>query len=649
VSYSTVYDVRVRYTMDDRAGKATSKMVGQTKALGAEVEKTRKGYLGLGAAVVSAFGARMAGKALIGFNSTVEDTKNQIAGMLALTKKTDLSAELGNADRLFGNLQKRANTLPGTTMEYARMAGMLTQPIIDAGLGMKDLEDLTINSVVGAKALGVEWQAAARDVDQALRGQYHSVDVFTGKLLGSIGYKGEEGRAKFNAMGADKRAAELKRALTQKQLTQLAAAQGQTFSGALSTLQDSLEQFVGKIGVPLFKAITAELKNWNQWIDQNTDKVDAIAKSIGQGLVDGFTFVKDTLSFLVSHADLFITIGKVWAGVKLGGMLGSGIASIGGGAAGRAGGFLDFFRGASDRFNKDTGEYEFDKGGRGRQKVGLGNIGENLGMLGGSLGVGYALGRVMGLDKLGSSIATRLALFTGRTDAATVAFEKLEKQSNALEASIARQNALHKNSPQVINNLRGVAADYGQRANLVNDVTEAYKAMSAGDAGSIANYLEKKRAAEDAGISMADVMGAGGPAAYISNMNQMAGMITSRQQAVGGIGGIALEVGIRQLTEYQRQTLDVEKAQQEVLAYMTQQIAKGEAFSPATVMEILRNATNDPGGKHKATADKPKVNVTIQRIEVQSDDPDRMAFGLVSAFRDAAKNPSAAISAMREG
>jgi hypothetical protein len=448
VSYSTVYDVRVRYTMDDRAGKATSKMVGQTKALGAEVEKTRKGYLGLGAAVVSAFGARMAGKALIGFNSTVEDTKNQIAGMLALTKKTDLSAELGNADRLFGNLQKRANTLPGTTMEYARMAGMLTQPIIDAGLGMKDLEDLTINSVVGAKALGVEWQAAARDVDQALRGQYHSVDVFTGKLLGSIGYKGEEGRAKFNAMGADKRAAELKRALTQKQLTQLAAAQGQTFSGALSTLQDSLEQFVGKIGVPLFKAITAELKNWNQWIDQNTDKVDAIAKSIGQGLVDGFTFVKDTLSFLVSHADLFITIGKVWAGVKLGGMLGSGIASIGGGAAGRAGGFLDFFRGASDRFNKDTGEYEFDKGGRGRQKVGLGNIGENLGMLGGSLGVGYALGRVMGLDKLGSSIATRLALFTGRTDAATVAFEKLEKQSNALEASIARQNALTRTAPR---------------------------------------------------------------------------------------------------------------------------------------------------------------------------------------------------------
>jgi hypothetical protein len=40
----------------------------------------------------------------------------------------------------------------------------------------------------------------------------------------------------------------------QKQLTQLAAAQGQTFNGALSTLQDTIEQFFGKVGLPLFKA-----------------------------------------------------------------------------------------------------------------------------------------------------------------------------------------------------------------------------------------------------------------------------------------------------------------------------------------------------------------------------------------------------------
>jgi hypothetical protein len=64
------------------------------------------------------------------------------------------------------------------------MAGMLTQPITDAGLGMKDLEDLTVNSVVAAKALGYQWDLAARDIDQALRGQFHATDPFAGKMLG---------------------------------------------------------------------------------------------------------------------------------------------------------------------------------------------------------------------------------------------------------------------------------------------------------------------------------------------------------------------------------------------------------------------------------------------------------------------------------
>src|SRR5262249_11364546 len=43
------------------------------------------------------------------------------------------------------------------------------------------------------------------------------------------------------------------------------------------------------------------------------------------------------------------------------------------------------------------------------------------------------------------------------------------------------------------------------------------------------------------------------------------------------------------------------------------------------------------------------MNVTIHRIEVQSDDPDRWVEGMVTAFRDAIKNPSAAVRAMREG
>ena len=61
----------------------------------------------------------------------------------------------------------------------------------------------------------------------------------------------------------------------------------------------------------------------------------------------------------------------------------------------------------------------------------------------------------------------------------------------------------------------------------------------------------------------------------------------------------------------------------------------------AAMQEVLAGFGVDELGKQKV-APKPNVNITIQRIEVQSDDPDRYAFGLVEAFQDAVRNPSGA-------
>jgi hypothetical protein len=206
-----------------------------------------------------------------------------------------------------GNLQRRAAKLPGTTAEYAQMLGALTQPILDAKLSMQDLEDITVGAVVSAKALGVQSEVAARDIDQAIRGQFHANDVLTGKLLGSVGFKGETGRARFNALDARKRAEALKQAITQKQIVQLGAAQGETFSGVLSTLQDSIQQFFAKAGLPLFKAITRVLKDWVEWLGKNEAKVRAVADAIGKGLMAAFTIVGNIVNALI---DLF---KEMWA------------------------------------------------------------------------------------------------------------------------------------------------------------------------------------------------------------------------------------------------------------------------------------------------------------------------------------------------
>lgn len=252
---STNYEIRLRYRLDGKdAVKGADALSKRLDGLSSMVKSA-------GMAVAGYFGAQAAGKALIGFNATVEETKNQIAGMFALTKKTNLSDELENADRMYANLQKRAMSLPGTTEEYAKFASLVTRSVTDAGLGMKDLEDITVNAVVAAKSFGEEAEVAARDIDQLMSGRFNTTDPFSSKLLGSMGYATEEGRKKVREMSKAQRAELLKTALAQKQITQLADAQGATFQGRLSTVQDTLQQLAGKAGAPLFEALKKELEN----------------------------------------------------------------------------------------------------------------------------------------------------------------------------------------------------------------------------------------------------------------------------------------------------------------------------------------------------------------------------------------------------
>ncbi|HUS27610.1 MAG TPA: hypothetical protein VMZ53_03855 [Kofleriaceae bacterium] len=643
----------MRYSVDNRAGRTgTQGLTQDVRTLGNEAKRTSGVFGRLGLAVAGAFGARAAGKALIGFNSTVQDTKNQIAGMLALSKKTDLSAQVAVADRLYGRLQTRAKSLPGTTQEYVQMLGMLTQPLSTAGATLKEMEDLTVNAVVGAKALGISWDVAARDIDQALRGQYHSVDQFTGKILGSMGYGGEEGRAKFNGMSAGKRKEVLQAALMQKQLTQLAAAQGASFSGMLSTLQDTVEQFLGKVGAPLFRVITNELKQWNGWIEANGDKIDAFASKLGEGLVTGFRFVKDALSFLVDHADLLLMVGKVWAGVKIGGMLTSGVGKLGGafGAGGKGAGFLNFFKGARDGVDENGG-YQYTPAGRGRSKVGglKGAMG-NLELLGGSAALGYALGNAMGLDEVGKSVGAKLAFLTGRADGTTEAMDKLKLETDRLAEATRKATAANPGATGSIGMSQGVSLDFKQQAALVEGVIKAeQKYKSEGGMDNMQWLAQHQMDMQAAGIDSSDFKKYGGAQGFVDAMRGKATEIDARNDLSGTGVLIAMNLGVQKLTEYQRKTLETAQAQEELSRYMTVQLSQGKLISPETVMEILRHNTQDPTGSHKSIADKPKVSVNIARIEVQSDDPDRMAFGLIEAFRDAAKNPSSALSSLREG
>lgn len=255
------------------------------------IDSVKSKILGLGTAIVAAFAGKAAYNSLIGFNATVEETKSQLAGMFALVNKTDLADQIANADMVFASLQKRANSLPGTTQEYAKFASLVARSVMSAGLSMKDLEDITVGAVVAAKAFGEQTEVAARDIDQFLGGRFGASDTFSKKLFGSLGYDSEQGREKVRRMSVAQRAELLKTALTQKQITQLAEAQGKTYAGILSTTKDAFEQLAGKIGKPLFERLKEGLTALNAWVDKNRAKIDAFANKVSKALVKAVDFV----------------------------------------------------------------------------------------------------------------------------------------------------------------------------------------------------------------------------------------------------------------------------------------------------------------------------------------------------------------------
>jgi len=623
---TTTYDIKLRYSLDDRASKGADKIAQSTERAARSSSNLGGSLTRLGGLVVGAFGVRAAAGALIGFNSSVEDTKLQIGGMLALAKKSDLTDELKRADKLYASLAKRAMTLPGTTQEYVTMAGNITQPIIDAGLSMRDLEDLTVNATVAAKALRYDAGLAARDIDQALRGQFHATDPFAGKVLGAIGYKGEEGRHKFNSLDANERASELKRALTLKQWNQLAEAQGKTFSGVMSTIQDRLQQVVGKVGLPLFTAIGDELQSWNKYIENNQTKVNEIARSVGEGLVSGFRMVKDAVVFLVQHRDELMMVAKVLLAAKGASMLGN---VIGGGA------------GAFGMLGKTVG----GKGGIG--------MGQAAGPLGAAFAVGWQIGTE--LRPVGRALVAGVQKMAGVFDHEGA---ELERRFQAIQQSMkVMDDAVNRARDRLANKAgaqsAGSFAQVTGAADMASGVLNLLKDVRSGRL-SVVGAAKSEYFAEARGlINESKIHNKADAAAELDRAIAAQQLVYNKREGVRlaapGVVDSVMNANMSLLTDYQRQTVDIGTAQEKLMQLVVRALVSGGTVNSQQVLDILRAASDDPKGEHKNDPMKKpgKVSVTIQRIEVKSEDPDRFAFNLVETLRDARRSPSSTARGIR--
>lgn len=284
----------------------------------------RGAAVGLGAF----FGGGALAKGMLLFNSKVEDAKIQIAGMLALAKKTDLADQVGVANQLYDNLRKKAAELPGETQDYVNMLGMLVQPMANAGGTMEQMETLTVNAMIAARGLGEGWQKAGRDISEFINfGKMNQVDTFIRRIIEPLEngkFEGDAGKKRLKAMTREQRLKLAMTALTQKQITQLGDAQAKSFSGQVDKMRDALKQFLGRVGLPLFKAMTKLLTAANTWLSKNEKKLQDLAETLGGAVMTAFSAVAKVIKFFANNSDEARAILKALltvAGLLIGKML----------------------------------------------------------------------------------------------------------------------------------------------------------------------------------------------------------------------------------------------------------------------------------------------------------------------------------------
>jgi hypothetical protein len=338
---TTVYDLKINYALN--AGSATQGLAG----LARNAREASKATSGLGSALKVA-GAAFAGfslmnfakSAFIDFNKSIESSTISIATQARLLKGGDFQSAMQSATGLLQDYQRAARDSVGETTDFLSMHQAIAASATRAGLAQAQLRELTIGSVVAANVLGKRSDVAAQDIRQMLAGTVGARDEMANILLSqkSIGLTPEQ----FNAQSATTRAQITMRSLSNDAFKTAGSALGKTLDGQMSTFKDTLSMTLGKVGLPLFKAITTEVQSWNTWLDANGPKVTQWGNDLGHALVQGFTMVKSTVSWIIDHSGTLMTLAKGFLAFKAVGMLGGGLG--GGGIAGLLGGFGQTFK-----------------------------------------------------------------------------------------------------------------------------------------------------------------------------------------------------------------------------------------------------------------------------------------------------------------
>lgn len=657
---TTTYDIKVRYMLDDRASKGVTgigRAADRASKSTGMLNKSIKRLMILGAGV---FGFRVAKKLLIDYNSEMQQARIQMAGLTSMNMGGSWARNQKRANFLVRQFQKDAAASVGTTADFVEMGKNIVGPLSQGGAKMGEIAEITKGAVIAGKSFGLQTEQTAKDIRSAVFGQVTSKDMLMVQLLGASGQSVKDWN-KIAKQSPEKAIKGLRKLLGKenKSLMLMAKAQENSWEGVTSTLEDSLQRAFAKVGIPLMKVMTAEIQKLTKWFDENPEKVNEIAKNIGEGLVSAFKTLKTMFGFILKHKDFLLTLAKVALVTRGVGMVASGI-----------GGLTGFFAASNAANGAATSMLGFSRG--------LGGVVSGMTRAVGMLGVAY-----IGAKAVAGAVDAHQEKQIKRDTDNPLLIEQARllggaaggSGSNIMDAGItgAQRNAKRRGFRDDVGSAfapRGNGNNFGDKeAKRLRDQALRSGKFTAADkdrARRIVSSSESAGFVNDGKVNFGKVRDrVGGGAGGLKNVRIMAEAVLraggkskfaamSPGKMAEALMAANKSANVQSIHRMSQFLLGLERANK--IAAMQ----NWQAFQPLRKFgsNILKFIGVDPfSGKKPGdvkddgrTGVKPKSpTIKIGKIEIVSDDPDRFGMNLVGVIEDINKSPTQAKRTISEG
>ena len=365
MSLSTVYDVQARYRADTRGARSEmSALRREASGLERSINASKSalamfGKIAIGVGTAAAAGGlamltRRAGQ----LQSQIEGARISLASVFNLNGLSTFEGGMRRATSLVTKFRQQAAKSMGGTMDFVTVAQNLMPQLSRMNPSDTEIQKLTGQGVGAAfSIMGGDTQQTGMDLQRMLGGQASMGEnrLFTligNQLMARLGVQDTEG---FNKVA---KAAGGVRKVYEALVTTLGAFDkaneraANTMQGQWATFQDQIDSFLLRASEDLFGGIVERLKSANNWLDQNQDKVDQIARRVDSALVTGLDAAVNAASMLARHLDtVLVTMTAMGAAKFLGGGdmgaglrtmnagMSRGVSAVGGGALDLLGGF----------------------------------------------------------------------------------------------------------------------------------------------------------------------------------------------------------------------------------------------------------------------------------------------------------------------